>query len=262
MAQPQPHLLTRGDLRRINDCVAENITLADCWKNDQVVIVACEPTGAHLWEATLLYLDILSPTSNPIWGSKPMEKHPTRQICHRSIGALNRSKGNKSLQPRPWHAGGIYDYRQQFYEYRDNAQARARPIFSELCEQYVSICIVSHDLRDSLSALKAFGVELPSNTVYVDLIKVLEHQCRQSGKDPPEELRQWTDENVAVRNGRYDRRPWPLRGWYGMPNLALLEVLGPAAEGHRRDKTERRDAAMKRIVKRMRVGDIPVRNKG
>ena len=40
MAQPQPHLLTKGDLRRVEDCVNENIKLADSWKSDQVVIVA------------------------------------------------------------------------------------------------------------------------------------------------------------------------------------------------------------------------------
>lgn len=260
MAQPQPHLLTRSDLRRINDCVAENIALADCWKNEKVVIVACEPTGAHLSETTLLSLDILSPTSNPVWGPKPSDKHPTRQICHIDIVALNKSKENKALQPRPWHS--TYDCRQRFHDYRDQARAKARQVFSELCEQYISICVVCHDLRDSLAALETFGVEVPSSTVYVDLIKVLEHQCRQFGKGPPEELRQYTDENVAVRNGRFDRRPWPLVGWSGMPNLALLEVLGPAAESHRRDKTERRDAALRRIVRRMVVGEIPVRDSG
>ena len=260
MAQPQPHLLTRGDLRRVNDCVAENVKLADCWNSERVIIVACEPTGAHLSDTSLLSLDILSPTSNPVWGSKPREKHLTRQICHKDIVALEKSKGNKWLQPRPWH--GIYDCRQQFYLYRDEAMAKAQKIFSELCDQYVSICLVSHDLRDSLSALENFGVQLPASTVFVDLVKVLEHQSRQSGKGPPEELKQYTDENVAVRNGRYDRRPWPLAGVFGMPNLVLLEVLGPAAESHRRDKTEKRDIAMKRIVRRMVVGEIPVRTKG
>jgi hypothetical protein len=241
--------------------VNENVKLADCWKSEQVVIVACEPTGAHLSDTSLLSIDILSPTSNHVWGSKPRERHPTRQVCHRDIIALEKSKENNMwIQPTPCHR--VYDCRQQFRLQREQAVAKARKMFSELCEQYVSICLVSHDLRDSLSALENFGVQLPSSTVYVDLVKVLEHQCRQSGKGPPEELRQYTDENLAVRNGRYDRRPWPLTGWLGMPNLALLEVLGPAAESHRRDKTEKRDAAMKRIVRRMVVGEIPVRNKG
>lgn len=260
MAQPQPHLLTRGDLRRITDCVNENVKLADCWKSEQVVIVACEPTGAHLTDTSRLTLDILSPAANPVWGSKPREQHPTRHICQREIVVLTKSKENKRLQPRPWH--GIWESREHFDLYRDEAVAKAREIFSELCSQYVSICLVSHDLRDSLSAIENFGVELPASTVFVDLVKVLEHHSRQSGKGPPEELRKYTDENIAVRNGRYDRRPWPLMGVYGMPNLALLEVLGPAAESHRRDKTEKQDAAMKRIVRRMVVGEIPVSNKG
>lgn len=260
MAQPQPHLLTKGDLRRVEDCVNENVKLADCWKSDQVVIVACEPSGAHLSDPSLIALDILSPASNPVWGSKPSERHPTRHICRKAVRIIEKTKENKRLQPRPWH--GIWESREEFQLYGDDAVAKAREVFSELSNQFVSICIVSHDLRDSLASIEKFGVELPASTVFVDLIKVLEHQSRQTGKGIPEELRKYTDENVADRNGRYDRKPWPLTGWYGMPNMALLEVLGPAAESHRRDKTEKRDTAMKRIVRRMAVGEIPVRDKG
>lgn len=259
MAQPQPHLLTKGDLRRVEDCVNENVKLADCWKSDQVVIVACEPSGAHLSDTSLIALDILSPASNPVWGSKPSEKHPTRHICKKAVRIIEKTKENKRLQPRPWH--GIWESREEFQLYRDDAVAKAREIFSELRNQFVSICVVSHDLRDSLASIEKFGVELPATTVFVDLIKVLEHQSRQTVKEIPEELRKYTDENVADRNGRYDRKPWPLTGWYGMPNMALLEVLGPAAESHRRDKTEKRNTAMKRIVRRMAVGEIPVRHK-
>lgn len=260
MAQPQPHLLTKGDLRRVEDCVNENVKLADCWKSDQVVIVACEPSGAHLSDTSLIALDILSPASNPVWGSKPSERHPSQHICKKAVRIIEKTKENKRLQPRPWH--GIWDSREEFQLHRDDAVAKAREIFSELCDHFVSICIVSHDLRDSLASIENFGIELPTSTVFVDLVKVLEHQSRQTGKGIPEELRKYTNENVADRNGRYDRKPWPLTGWYGMPNMALLEVLGPAAESHRRDKTEKRDTAMKRIVRRMAVGDIPVRDKG
>lgn len=260
MAQPQPHLLTKGDLRRVEDCVNENVKLADCWRSEQVVIVACEPAGAHLSETSHFVLDILSPAANPVLGSKTSDRHPTRHICKKTIRVLEKPKENKRFQPRPWHS--TWDCREQFELYRDEALAKAREIFSELSAQFVSICFISHDLRDSLASIESFGVELPASTVFVDLVKVLEHQSRQTGKGIPEELRTYTDDNVAVRNGRYDRRPWPLMGYWGMPNTALLEVLGPAAERHRRDKTEKRDAAMKRIVRRMAVGEIPVRDKG
>ncbi|KAJ0117463.1 uncharacterized protein J7T55_003879 [Diaporthe amygdali] len=260
MAQPQPHLLTKGELRRVEDCVNENVKLADCWKSEKVVIVACEPTGPDLPGMPLIDLDILSPAGNPVWGSKTGERHPTRQICKKIITVLEKTKENKRLRPRPWH--GMYDCREEFSLYHDDAVAKVREIFSELYSQYVSICVVSHDLRDSLNSIEKFGIELPDSTVFVDLIKVLEHQSRQSEKGTPEELKKYTDDNVAIRNGRYDRRPWPLTGQFGMPNMALLEVLGPAAESHRRDKTEKRDAAMKRIARRMAVEDIPVRNKG
>lgn len=259
MAQPQPHLLTRGDLRRVEDCVNENLKLADCWKSDQVAIVACEPMGAHLADTSLLALDILSPAADPVSGSKASKRHSTRQLCSKAVRIIERTKENKRLQPKPWH--GIYDCREESQLYRDDAVAKAREIFSELLAQYVSVCVVSQDLRDSLASLERFGVELPASTVFVDLVKVLEHQSRQSGSGIPKELRKYTDENVAARNGRLDRRPWPLAGLFGMPNLALLEVLGPAAERHRRDKTEKRDTAMKRIVRRMAVGEIPVRDR-
>jgi hypothetical protein len=260
MAQPQPHLLSRADLRRVKDCVDDNVKLADCWKSDQVVIVACEPTGAHLADTSFLILDILSPAANPLLGSKSSERHPTRQICKKTIRMVEKKKNDKWGIQRPWH--DLYDCREEIWLCSFVAKARAQEIFSGLNDQYVSICIVSHDLRDSLACIESFGVELPESTVFVDLIKVLEHQSRQTGDGIPEELRKYTDENVAVRNGRYDRKTWPVRGPLGMPNLALLEVLGPAAERHRRDKTEKRDAAMKRIVRRMAMSDIPVRDKG
>jgi hypothetical protein len=257
MAQPQPHLLSRGDIRRVNDCVAENVKLADCWKSDQVVIVAVEPTGAHLSNPYVLMLDILSPKSNPISIPKPKAWSPFQQVCHTYIVPIEK-KGGRWVTPDPgWHE--THDWRHIYHDYDDKKTMKVEQTFSQLCEQYVTICIASHDLQDSLAALKNFGVKLPANTVHVDLVMVLEHQCRQSGTGPPEQLRKYTDENVAVRNGRYDRRSWPVVGDYGMPCLALLEVLGPAAESHRRDKTEKQDAALKRIVKRMVVDEIPVR---
>ncbi|KAL1879190.1 hypothetical protein Daus18300_001769 [Diaporthe australafricana] len=260
MAEPTPRLLTRGELRRVEDCLNENSKLADCWKSEKVVIVACEPTGAHLSNKPFIDLDILSPAEGPFPGSKTSERHPTRQICKKTIRILEKPKPKQSKRfgPRPWHS--TYYFREQFSLYPDEAMAQAREIFAALLAQYVSICIVSHDLRDSLSSLQ--GIELPESTVLVDLIKVLEHQSRQSEQGIPEELKKYTDDNVAIRNGRYDRRPWPLMGYLGMPNIALLEVLGPAAESYRRDKTEKRDTAMKRIARRMAIQEIPVRNRG
>lgn len=253
MAQPQPHnvhLHTRGELRRIEDCLNENTKLADCWRSGKIVIVACEPTGAPLSKLPFIHLDILSPTEDPVPGQRRASGNPTRQICKKSIRIMDR--------PGLWH--GYYYFGEDFLLHHDEALAQAREIFAALLAQYVSICIVSHDLRDSLRSIE--GIELPESTVFVELIKVLEHQSRQSEKGVPEELKSYTDDNVAIRNGRYDRRPWPLKGYFGMPNIVLLEVLGPAAESHRRDKTEKRDAAVKRTVRRMAVQEIPVRNKG
>ncbi|KAJ0268395.1 hypothetical protein COL940_013425 [Colletotrichum noveboracense] len=245
MTHQTPHLLTKGELRRVEECAKENGTFAECWNSDQVVIVGCEPVGAHVsvTETPFMELDILSPTANPLSGSKSSKQHPTRQCCKKKIIVLERSKVNKRLRPKPWHYR--YNSTEELSLYYDDAKEKVKEIFSQLAAEYVSVCIVSHDLQDSLSSLQRFDLELPPTTVFVDLIKVLEHQSRHDGQGIPKALRKYTDDNIAIRNGRYDRRPWPLTGPYGMPNYALVEVLGPAAEGCKRDKTEKEDAALK-----------------
>ncbi|KAH0419839.1 hypothetical protein CcaCcLH18_14271 [Colletotrichum camelliae] len=258
MAHHTPHLLTKGELRRVEDCVRENETFAECWNSDQVVIVGCEPVGAHVsvMETPFMELDILSPNANPFSGCKTRtsKHHPTKQFCMKKIIVLEKSQVNKRFRPKPWHYG--YASVEEISDYGDEAKAKVREIFDQLTAEYVSICIVSHDMHDSLSSLRKFSVELPPTTVFVDLIKVLEHQSRHENQGTPKALRKYTDDNIAIRNGRYDRRPWPLAGLYGMPNHALVEVLGPAAEGCKRDKTEKEDTALKRIAKRAAVDNL------
>ncbi|KAF6827804.1 hypothetical protein CMUS01_08842 [Colletotrichum musicola] len=133
--------------------------------------------------------------------------------------------------------------------YLGGAEDKLQEIFGQLGADYPSMCIASHDLRDSLSALRNFGIEPPETAILVDLVKVLEHQSHEN-RGISEELRKYTDNIITVRNGRYDRRSWPLTGHYGMPNAALLEVLGPSAGGCRRNKTEKEDRALRRIAKR------------
>ncbi|EQB48603.1 hypothetical protein CGLO_12140 [Colletotrichum gloeosporioides Cg-14] len=256
MTHQTPHLLTKGELRRVEECAKENGTFAECWNSDQVVIVGCEPVGAHVCvtETPFMELDILSPTANPLSGSKSSKQHPTRQCCKKKIIVLEKSNFNKRLRLKPWHYR--YGSTEELSLYYDDGKAKVKEIFSQLAAEYVSVCIVSHDMQDSLSSLQKFDIELPSTTIFVDLIKVLEHQSRHDGQGIPKALRKYTDDNIAIRNGRYDRRPWPLAGQYGMPNYALVEVLGPAAEGCRRDKTEKEDTALKRIAKRAAVDNL------
>lgn len=254
MAHPAPQLLNRGQLRRIQDCANENATLADCWKSDGVVIVAVEPSGAHLGRSETseykpaVVLDIFSPAAKPLPGSGINDRHPTRHVCKKSMIVLKSSSRSRKFRPQPacfrWFSG------EEFSMYLPDAKHKLEEIFRQLGADYASMCIVSHDLQDSLSTLERFGIEPPKSAVLVDLVKVLEHQSRHENRGIPEDLTQYTDENITVRNGRYDRRPWPLAGDFGMPNTVLLEVLGPSAEGCRRDKTEKEDAALRRIAKR------------
>ncbi|KAF6796987.1 hypothetical protein CSOJ01_13067 [Colletotrichum sojae] len=154
----------------------------------------------------------------------------------------------QSFRPRPgsWRWGS----REDFSMYIGGAKNKLQEIFGQLGADYPSMCIVSHDLRDSLCALRNFGIEPPETAILVDLVKVLEHQSRHENRGISEELRKYTDDNITVRNGRYDRRSWPLTGHYGMSNAALLEILGPSAGGCQRNKTEKEDIALRRIARR------------
>lgn len=254
MAPQTPHLLNKGQLRRVQDCANENAKLADCWKCDGVVIVAVEPSSAHLGPRSETYdykpavvLDILSPAANPVPGSETSTHHPTRHVCKKAMIVLPLPNPRQSFRPRPgcWR----WRSREDFSMYFGDAKAKLQEVFGQLGADYPSMCIVSHDLRGSLSSLRNFGIEPPETTILVDLVRVLEHQGRYENRGISE-LRKYTDDNIAVRNGRYDRRPWPSTGHYGMPNAALLEVLGPSAGGCRRNKTEKEDIALRRIAKR------------
>lgn len=256
MAHRERHQLTEGQRRRFEDCALQNVLLADCWAGSQVIMVTCEPSDMYKFpgysNSTAIEVDIMSPAEKPTWDSASSGQQGTRQLSKRTIRLLQKSKEHKRLQPRPWHAK--IDVHEMFELYSEDALLKAQETFDELDAAFTGICIASYDKRESMAALKAFGVTLPAKTVFVDLVKVLEHQTRDEGI--PEELRRFTDENVAVRNGRYDRRARDLTGPHGMPSIRLLEVLGPAAESHRSEfkKFEKEEIALKRISRRMRNG--------
>lgn len=244
-------LLTEVELRRFEDCAGENAKLAACWNSDQVVIVACEPTIAYktarVSVSPALQLDILSPASNPAWFSIPSVSHPTRHFCRRTIRKLERPKCKQDeiYRPGPWCLDTGVRHRYEMYD--EDAKTKAQEVFEELASKYASICLASCYMHKTMAVLQTFGVRVPATMVFVDLIKVLEHQTRECGI--PEELKIFADDNVSVRKGRYDGRPGGNIDHYGTHNVQLLEVLGPAAEGHRLDfrKAEREDAALKRL---------------
>ncbi|KAK2010899.1 hypothetical protein LZ32DRAFT_607024 [Colletotrichum eremochloae] len=262
MAQPMKRPLTEAELRRAEDCADENEKLAECWESHQVAIVSCERADnlnrfPGYQTMPVLTIDTLLPLEQPAAGScsgkKKQQQQPmTRELAQRTIRELERVKGNKWSAPRPYY----FKHRshEQFDVYTQEARIRASETFDGLAQKYVTVCIAGYDLRETRRGMESLRIDTPERVVWVDLMKVLEHQARDGGI--PTELRRYTDDNVTVRNGRYDRRPGEPRGDYGMPSVRLLEVLGPAAAGHRADfrKLEKGSVALKRIANRARNG--------
>ncbi|KAJ0307451.1 hypothetical protein COL5a_000305 [Colletotrichum fioriniae] len=261
----KPRLFNESELRRFEDCANENETLADCWAGDHIVIVACELSDRYQYadqrNSRAIEINVMSPGYKPVWRSSPLndQQHDTfkKHCSTRTIRMLEKSKVKKCLQPKPWSWYNAAAAHETFELYEEEARAKAQEAFDALgVEAYATVCVVSYDLRETMAALELFKVKLPSSQiVFVDLIKVLEHQTR--GEEViPERLRKYTNDNIAMRNGRLDRRPGTPRGYLGMPSIRLLEVVGPAAESHRADhkKLKKGNAALERIARRIRNG--------
>ncbi|KAK1673357.1 hypothetical protein BDP55DRAFT_670008 [Colletotrichum godetiae] len=261
----QPRLFNESELRRFQDCANENETLADCWAGDKIVIVACELSDRYQYadarNSKAIEINVMSPADKPVWRSLPLDdqQHDAfkKHCSTRTIRMLEKTKVNKSLQPRPWSWYNAAAAHETFELYAEEARAKAQEAFDALGgEAYATLCVVSYDIRETMAALELFGVKLPSSEmVFVDLIKVLEHQTREE-RVIPERLRKYTDDNIAIRNGRLDRRPGTPRGYLGMPSVKLLEVVGPAAQSHQADykKLEKGNVALNRIARRIRNG--------
>ncbi|KAF6813235.1 hypothetical protein CSOJ01_04746 [Colletotrichum sojae] len=270
----KPHLLSEFELRRFQDAADENAKLADCWNSEHVVILSLEWMDAYKVSGYMfmpyLRLNIMAPEPKPTEadGEQGKKKHhnqhqpPRREIYRRSIRMIEEvkiTKANRAFVRGPYCDKA--DGHETSELYSADARRKAQDIFDELAAEHAAICIATYDLRDArrtARALETFGVRLPAKAVTVDLVKVLEHQARAEGGAIPEELRRYTDENVAVRNGRCERTPGNVVGRDGMPHLRMVEVLGPAAERHRWSfrKVEREDAALERISRRMRSTDL------
>ncbi|KAK1974530.1 hypothetical protein LZ30DRAFT_740212 [Colletotrichum cereale] len=259
MAQPMKRPLTEAELRRAEDCADENAKLAECWESQQVAIATCERSDTlnrypGYQMMPVLTIDTLSPIEQPAAdGRRKQQLQKTkRQLAERTIRELYKVKEDKWAAPRPCY----FKYRshERFDMYTQEARAKAAETFDALAKQYVTVCIAGYDLRETRRGMESLRIDTPPRVVWVDMMKVLEHQTRETGI--PAELRKYTDDNVTVRHGRYDRRPGEPQGEHGMPSVRLLEVLGPAAASHRADfkKTEKESVALKRIANRARNG--------
>ncbi|GKT41323.1 uncharacterized protein ColSpa_01504 [Colletotrichum spaethianum] len=205
----KPRFISEIVLQRFEDCASENAILADCWTSDRVVIIACEPTDAYktvtVSVSPALQLDILSPAANPIWPSLSNASEPARHFCRRNIRQLERPKchDDRVYWPQFWCSNtGVY---QTYSMYDEDARAKAQEVFNDLGAGYASACVASCSISKTKTVLDIFRVRLPATTVFVDMIKVLEHQTRNH--DIPQELRMYTNENISVRKQRYHGRP-------------------------------------------------------
>ncbi|EFQ34248.1 hypothetical protein CGRA01v4_03931 [Colletotrichum graminicola] len=254
MAQPLKRPLTEAELRRAEDCADENAKLAECWESHQVAIVTCEPADELSFPSYLstsvLTIETLLPLEQPTPGSPDRKKKQQQQ----KMREPKRDKRSESSEPRPCY------FEHRSYERLDVctqvARLKASMTFDTLAKEYGTVCIAGYDLRETRRAMESLSIETPARVVWVDLMKVLEHQARGDAGGIPAELHRYTDDNVTVRNGRYDRVPGRPQGYYGMPSVRLLEVLGPAAAAHRADfkKMEKESAALKRMANKARNG--------
>ncbi|KAG7083166.1 Rps22bp [Colletotrichum scovillei] len=209
-----PRLFSESELRRFEDCANENQTLADCWAGEQIVIVACELSDRYQYadqrNSRAIEINVMSPADKSIWRSLPLDdkKHDAfkKHCSTRTIRMLEKSKVNKSLQPKPWSWYNVAAAHETFELYEDEARAKAQETFDALGGQaYATVCVVSYDLRETMAALELFKVKLPSSkVVFVDLIKVLEHQTRGEGVIP-EQLRK--QHFVSLKNLRFSPSP-------------------------------------------------------
>ncbi|KAK1599297.1 uncharacterized protein LY79DRAFT_137867 [Colletotrichum navitas] len=259
MAQSLKRPLTEAELRRAEDCADENAKLAECWESQKVAIATCELADNFRFpsymNSSVLTVETLLPLEQPAPGSpdrKKKQQQKTREP--------KRAKGNEWSVPEPCY----FEHRsyERFDVCTQEARLKAALTFDTLAKEYVTVCIAGYDLRETRRAMESLCIETPARVVWVDLMKVLEHQARGGGggggnaRGIPAELHRYTDDNVTVRNGRYDRVPGKPKGRYGMPSVRLLEVLGPAAAAHRADfkKIEKDSVALKRIANRARNG--------
>ncbi|EXF81386.1 hypothetical protein CFIO01_01048 [Colletotrichum fioriniae PJ7] len=184
----KPRLFNESELRRFEDCANENETLADCWAGDHIVIVACELSDRYQYadqrNSRAIEINVMSPGYKPVWRSSPLndQQHDTfkKHCSTRTIRMLEKSKVKKCLQPKPWSWYNAAAAHETFELYEEEARAEAQEAFDALgVEAYATVCVVSYDLRETMAALELFKVKLPSSQiVFVDLIKVLEHQTR------------------------------------------------------------------------------------
>lgn len=270
------------DINRLRASANQNATLADCWGQETVALIALEwaPEGyRYTWTSHI--------ACNEVRG----RWYPTK--------IMPVLTADVATFPRGWGRSGHLTFdRHRFWidkkwssTWRDSDGAPGGPVeafsgqirtalakfFSKLQRTYTTVCVCSHRPQLTRRGLEEIGFSLPEGVPFVDLIRVMEYQTRSGGGVPKElsdHFGHWLEPDArtggfdevsgtpdgfmedAPKWGRKDEKIDRVRAPGDIAVSTVLEVLGPEAEAHRRDidKLERGNIAMERISRRAGTG--------
>lgn len=291
MASTPHRLLTEAELGRLRACADENTALANCWNKPHVAVVTMEwaPLGfTYVWhgwvsrnenkgywsnqgEAPVLTLEV---AEFPPEGTSPPRFRKYTFWIRSRMALWGTSRWWTQRMQKDEDSGN----EKTFYEPEHITLAEIHKIFAELVKISPSLCICSHRPSQTMQALEKMGFRLPKNAVFVDLVKVLDHQSRDSGA--PKELEEYIKTRLYVNprtGGRFEERPETAEGddrWLGFYTTApkwgrenewreiirrpgdvsaatVLAVVGPKAALHRRDmeRVEKDNIALDKMAK-------------
>lgn len=281
-------LLTEAELGRLRACADENTALANCWNKPHVAVIAMEwaPLGfIYAWRGWIARNENMGYWQRE--GEMPVLTVEVAEFSTQSASPRFRRytfwiRSRIALwgNSRWWtqrSADEVLDHK-VFFEPADITLSKVNKLLVELTKEFPSLCICSHRPGQTMSALEKMGFRLPKNAVFVDLVKVLDHQSRASGV--PKELKAYVDARIYVNprsGGRFEERPEVTEGddrFLGFLESApkwgkdrewlevirrpedvsaptVLAVVGPNAALHRRDmeRVEKDNTALDKIAK-------------
>ncbi|KAH6686858.1 hypothetical protein F5X68DRAFT_240310 [Plectosphaerella plurivora] len=296
MASPPQRLLTEVELNRLRACADENTVLANCWNKPHVAVVTMEwaPVGF-----TYHWRDWISRNENrgswnchhetPVLTLEIAEFPPNGASSSSSSSAPKFRRHTFWIRSRMalWSHSRWWQHRLQqdegngektYYEPENITLAEIYKLFAELAKVSPSLCICSHRPDQTMRALEKMGFRRPKNAVFVDLIKVLDHQSRTSGV--PTELETYVKTRLYANprtGGHFEEIPEAADGdekfldfydtspRYGRKGewreiirrsgdvsaQTVLAIVGPKAALHRRDmeRVEKDNIALDKIAK-------------
>ncbi|SPO03162.1 uncharacterized protein DNG_05844 [Cephalotrichum gorgonifer] len=275
--------LNSQDLARLRASAEENATLAGCWGQENVALVALEwaPRGhRYKWKSHIACNEVRGGWSDDL----------AVPVLTADVTTFPRGEKGPSVdQYRFWIRRGECGPRQEirwrdesgrqsFLEHEDQIRGQLTKLFSALQKEHTTVCVCWHRPQRTKQGLQEISFRLPERVASVDLIRVLEYQAMFEAI--PESLsnhfEQWLEPNdrsggfdEVVINSTYpyygydnfltDAPKWGIKGQKldrvrratDVAASTVLEILGPKAETRRRgiDKLEKENTALERLSK-------------